>query len=66
MRCRFANKHLAIWWRCSIYASCSSAAAMVFIWLNPRQLFGLSDDEFLLVDGAAYQAANFARLGTAD
>jgi hypothetical protein len=54
---QFGSKAVAIVVRCSIYASCGCAAAMLFIWLSPRRAFGLTDDHLLRVLEAASEAA---------
>jgi hypothetical protein len=57
MQKQIGSKAVAIGVRCSIYVSCGCAAAMLFIWLSPRRVFGLTDDHFLRVLEAAFEAA---------
>ena len=62
MRAGNRNNGVAVGVRCSVYYSCACAAAMLFVRLNPRSAFGLSDDQFGLVLIAASDSAQILSL----
>ena len=57
MRAKNGDKGVAVGVRCSVYYSCGCAAAMLFIWLNPRATLGMSDGQFVTPLSAAAGSA---------
>jgi hypothetical protein len=57
MGTEMGKKGVAVGVRCSIYASCGCAVAMLFTWLSPPSAPGMSDGQFLRVLIAASESA---------